>query len=99
MTCEERVPMRIALFVTCLTHTLFPATGQAAVTLPERLGHQVEFPEGQTCCGQMHFNSGYRRPPHPAHPGGGLTRDRSPKSAHPSGGAAPPVHPSAAGPV
>jgi hypothetical protein len=76
MTCEERVPMRIALFVTCLTHTLFPATGQAAVTLPERLGHQVEFPEGQTCCGQMHFNSGYRRPPHPAHPGGGLTRGR-----------------------
>jgi L-lactate dehydrogenase complex protein LldE len=68
--------MRIALFVTCLTHTLFPATGQAAVTLPERLGHQVEFPEGQTCCGQMHFNSGYRRPPHPAHPGGGLTRGR-----------------------
>ncbi len=53
--------MRIALFVTCLTDTLFPATGQAVVTLLERLGHQVEFPEGQTCCGQMHFNSGYRR--------------------------------------
>jgi L-lactate dehydrogenase complex protein LldE len=51
--------MRIALFVTCLTDTLFPATGQAVVTLLERLGHQVEFPEGQTCCGQMHFNSGY----------------------------------------
>ena len=53
--------MRIALFVTCLTDTLFPGTGQAVVRLLERLGHQVEFPEGQTCCGQMHFNTGYRR--------------------------------------
>jgi Fe-S oxidoreductase len=53
--------MRIALFITCLTDTLYPATGQAVVTLLERLGHQVEFPAGQTCCGQMHFNTGYRR--------------------------------------
>jgi L-lactate dehydrogenase complex protein LldE len=53
--------MRIALFITCLTDTLYPATGQAVVTLLERLGHQVEFPQGQTCCGQMHFNTGYRR--------------------------------------
>ena len=27
--------------------------------LLERLGHEVEFREEQTCCGQMHFNSGY----------------------------------------
>jgi L-lactate dehydrogenase complex protein LldE len=53
--------MRIGLFVTCLTDTLFPATGKAVVTLLERLGHTVEFPAGQSCCGQMHFNSGYRR--------------------------------------
>ena len=53
--------MRIALFVTCLTDTLFPGTGQAVVTVLERLGHQVEFPAAQTCCGQMHFNTGYRR--------------------------------------
>jgi L-lactate dehydrogenase complex protein LldE len=53
--------MRIALFVTCLTDTLFPDTGKAVVTLLERLGHQVSFPERQACCGQMHFNSGYRR--------------------------------------
>ena len=26
----------------------------------ERLGHEVVFPEEQTCCGQMHVNSGYR---------------------------------------
>jgi L-lactate dehydrogenase complex protein LldE len=53
--------MRIGLFVTCLTDTLYPGTGRAVVTVLERLGHQVEFPEAQTCCGQMHFNTGYRR--------------------------------------
>src|SRR5215469_2138750 len=53
--------MRIGLFVTCLTDTLFPDTGKAVVTVLERLGHQVEFPMSQSCCGQMHFNTGYRR--------------------------------------
>jgi L-lactate dehydrogenase complex protein LldE len=53
--------MRIALFVTCLADTLFPEAGQAVVTLLERLGHEVAFPMDQTCCGQMHLNSGYRR--------------------------------------
>jgi L-lactate dehydrogenase complex protein LldE len=53
--------MRIGLFVTCLTDTLFPDTGKAVVTVLERLGHQVDFPLAQTCCGQMHFNTGYRR--------------------------------------
>jgi L-lactate dehydrogenase complex protein LldE len=53
--------MRIGLFVTCLTDTLFPETGKAVVAVLERLGHRVEFPAAQTCCGQMHFNTGYRR--------------------------------------
>ncbi len=53
--------MRIALFVTCLADTLFPDVGQATVRLLERLGHQVEFPAAQTCCGQMHINTGYQR--------------------------------------
>lgn len=52
-------PVRIALFITCFNDTLFPRTGQAVVTLLERLGHEVVFPLEQTCCGQMHFNSGY----------------------------------------
>jgi L-lactate dehydrogenase complex protein LldE len=51
--------VRIGLFVTCLNDTLFPQVGRATVELLERLGHQVEFPMGQTCCGQMHVNSGY----------------------------------------
>ena len=53
--------MRIALFVTCLADTLFPSVGKATAVLLERLGHQVEFPEAQTCCGQMHVNTGYQR--------------------------------------
>ena len=52
--------MRIALFITCFNDTLFPQTGQAAVEVLERLGQEVAFPEEQTCCGQMHFNTGYR---------------------------------------
>jgi L-lactate dehydrogenase complex protein LldE len=52
--------MRVSLFITCFNDTLFPGTGQAVVSLLERLGHTVEFPEAQTCCGQMHFNTGYQ---------------------------------------
>ena len=52
---------KIDLFVTCFNDTLFPDTGKATVTVLERLGHEVVFRPDQTCCGQMHFNSGYRR--------------------------------------
>jgi L-lactate dehydrogenase complex protein LldE len=51
--------MRVALFITCFNDTLFPATGRAVVELLERLGHEVDVPLEQTCCGQMHHNSGY----------------------------------------
>jgi len=52
--------MRIDLFITCLNDALFPRTGEATVSLLERLGHQVDFNPAQTCCGQMHLNTGYR---------------------------------------
>ena len=52
--------MRISLFVTCLTDTLAPETGKAVVRVLEGLGHEVEFRREQTCCGQMHLNTGYR---------------------------------------
>lgn len=52
--------MRIALFVGCYNDALFPEVGRAVVGLLRRLGHDVEFPLDQTCCGQMHFNSGYQ---------------------------------------
>jgi L-lactate dehydrogenase complex protein LldE len=53
--------MRIGLFVTCLVDALFPSVGRATVTVLERLGHEVTFPQEQTCCGQMHINTGYQK--------------------------------------
>ena len=53
--------MRVALFVTCLVDGLYPSVGRATVELLERLGVQVELPRTQTCCGQMHVNTGYGR--------------------------------------
>ena len=53
--------MRAALFITCFNDTLFPGTGRATVEVLERLGVEVDFPLAQTCCGQMHFNTGYQR--------------------------------------
>lgn len=52
--------MRIALFITCFNDALLPAVGEAVVTILERLGQEVVFPSEQTCCGQLHFNTGYR---------------------------------------
>ena len=52
--------MRVGLFITCINDTLFPRTGIATVEVLERMGCEVVFPEEQTCCGQMHANSGYR---------------------------------------
>jgi L-lactate dehydrogenase complex protein LldE len=53
--------MRISLFITCYNDLLFPKTGIAVVNLLERLGHTVLFRPAQTCCGQMHYNTGYQR--------------------------------------
>lgn len=52
--------MNISLFIACYNDTLFPETGVAVVNVLERLGHTVDFPRAQTCCGQMHYNSGYQ---------------------------------------
>src|SRR5882724_1606418 len=40
---------------------MFPAAAKATVLLLERLGHEVVFPVEQTCCGQMHINTGYQK--------------------------------------
>lgn len=53
--------MRIALFVTCIGDTMSPEAPRAVVQVLERLGHELVFPAEQTCCGQLHANSGYRR--------------------------------------
>ena len=53
--------LKVSLFITCYNDTLFPGTGKAVVRVLERLGHTVVFPAGQTCCGQMHWNTGYQK--------------------------------------
>src|ERR1700737_611267 len=53
--------MQVALFITSFNDTLFLKVGIATTRLLERLGHTVDFPEAHTCCGQIHFNTGYQR--------------------------------------
>ncbi|MCX4451997.1 (Fe-S)-binding protein [Streptomyces sp. NBC_01340] len=57
--------MRVALFLTCVNDTLYPDTGRAVVKLLTRLGVDVDFPMAQTCCGQAHYNTGYRHEAEP----------------------------------
>ncbi|MDH5752078.1 MAG: (Fe-S)-binding protein [Deltaproteobacteria bacterium] len=52
--------MQASLMITCLCDALYPNVGKAAVMVLERLGVQVDFPPGQTCCGQPAYNSGYQ---------------------------------------
>lgn len=57
---RDELILNVDLFIGCFNDTLFPDTGKATVAVLERLGHSVDFPMDQTCCGQMHFNTGYR---------------------------------------
>lgn len=51
--------IQVSLFVTCLTDTFFPEVGEAVFHLLSREGVRVDFPDGQTCCGQPAWNSGH----------------------------------------
>lgn len=53
--------MKVGIFATCLADTMYPEVVRATAKLLTRLGHDVVFPEGQTCCGQMHINTGYQQ--------------------------------------
>jgi L-lactate dehydrogenase complex protein LldE len=50
----------VQLFATCLVDTFYPETAEAIVSILQRLGVDVEFPQAQTCCGQPQFNAGLR---------------------------------------
>jgi L-lactate dehydrogenase complex protein LldE len=50
----------VQLFITCILDALYPQVGEAVVNVLEKAGVQVEFPSGQTCCGQPAFNAGLR---------------------------------------
>ena len=49
---------RIQLMATCLCDAFYDDVAQATVQVLEHAGVTVEFPEGQTCCGQPAFNGG-----------------------------------------
>lgn len=53
--------MKVSLFITCLGDIFYRNAGKATVELLEHLGCEIDFPKGQTCCGQPAFNSGYRK--------------------------------------
>jgi L-lactate dehydrogenase complex protein LldE len=55
-----------SLFVTCVVDQFYPEVGESTVRLLRRLGVELDFPEGQTCCGQPAFNSGFRSDAMPA---------------------------------
>ena len=50
---------RADLFVTCIIDQIYPQVGVSVVRVLRKLGVAVGFPEGQTCCGQPLFNTGY----------------------------------------
>ena len=51
--------VKVSLFIPCFIDQIYPQVGVSIVQVLERLGHEVDYPEGQTCCGQPPFNSGY----------------------------------------
>lgn len=54
----DELPMRIGLFIPCYIDQFYPHVGLATVDILKRNGVSVEFPEGQTCCGQPLANAG-----------------------------------------
>jgi L-lactate dehydrogenase complex protein LldE len=52
------VGKRVQLMATCLCDAFHDDVAAATVEVLERLGCEVVFPDGQTCCGQPAFNSG-----------------------------------------
>ena len=53
--------LQAQLFVTCMVDLFRPRAGVAAVELLERRGVEVDFPVGQSCCGQFAYNAGHHR--------------------------------------
>ena len=56
---DRHTPVKASLFVTCIVDQIYPEVGEATVRVLRRLGVDVDFPRGQTCCGQPAFNSGF----------------------------------------
>jgi L-lactate dehydrogenase complex protein LldE len=55
----QPTPNRASLFVTCIIDQLFPDVGASVVRVLRQHGIGVDFPPGQTCCGQPLYNAGF----------------------------------------
>jgi len=53
--------VKVGLFIPCYIDQFYPQVGIATLELLEKLGCQVEYPGGQTCCGQPMANTGCER--------------------------------------
>ncbi len=53
--------MRVSLFIPCLSEHLYPQAALAMVKVLRHVGAEIEYVDGQTCCGQPAFNSGYQK--------------------------------------
>ena len=53
--------VKIGLFIPCYVDTLYPKVGEASWKLLRHLGLDVDYPEGQTCCGQPMANAGFEK--------------------------------------
>ena len=49
----------VSLFVTCIVDQMYPDVGESVVRVLRRYGAGVDFPKGQSCCGQPLLNSGF----------------------------------------
>jgi len=53
------VNLKASLFITCIADLMYADVGKSVVRVLRRSGVDLDFPEGQTCCGQPAFSSGY----------------------------------------
>src|SRR3974377_2150622 len=56
---QSDICVKITLFIPCFVDQFYPQVGMSIVQVLERLGHTVDYPEAQTCCGQPAFHAGY----------------------------------------
>lgn len=53
--------MKVGLFIPCYINAVYPGVGRASYELLGRLGCEVDYPLGQTCCGQPMANAGFEK--------------------------------------
>ncbi|WP_163338929.1 (Fe-S)-binding protein [Desulfopila sp. IMCC35008] len=56
---EEKKDKKVSLFIQCLVDSHYPDVAEAMVKVFEKLDKEIDYPEGQTCCGQAAYNNGY----------------------------------------